>query len=171
VGTSRERGDAAVHHPFVRRRISGDLLLLALGRPSRPVSEDERRDFAVVLERLDEEKVERLFLPYVALQHLAELSAERGMVPRALREVQTAGEQLRITAPIRQLFSATGATLSNQYGPSETHVATAAVVRGAPKEWPLLPNIGGPIANARCYVLDRAGEPSPVGAATSTARG
>jgi amino acid adenylation domain-containing protein len=51
------------------------------------VSEDERRDFAAVLERLDGEGIERLFLPYVALQHLAEVAEERGIAPRALREV------------------------------------------------------------------------------------
>ncbi|MEW5928741.1 MAG: non-ribosomal peptide synthase/polyketide synthase [Gemmatimonadota bacterium] len=127
------------------------------------VSEDERRDLAAVLDRLDGDGVERLFLPYVALQHLAELAVERGTAPRRLREVQTAGEQLRVTEPIRRLFTATGATLSNQYGPSETHVATAHVLEGPPGAWPLLPGIGRPVDNARCYVLDRGLEPAPVG--------
>ncbi|HEX6042688.1 non-ribosomal peptide synthase/polyketide synthase, partial [Longimicrobium sp.] len=127
------------------------------------VDEDERRDFAAVLHRLEAESVERLFLPYVALQHLADVAQERGSVPGALREVQTAGEQLRVTPSIRRFFAATGATLSNQYGPSETHVATAQVLADGPDAWPLLPGIGGPVANARCYVLDAAGEPSPVG--------
>ncbi|HST60880.1 MAG TPA: amino acid adenylation domain-containing protein, partial [Longimicrobium sp.] len=127
------------------------------------VAEEERRDLGAVLRRLDEERIERLFLPYVALQHVAELAEEHGIVPRALREVQTAGEQLRVTEPIRRFFARTGATLSNQYGPSETHVATALTLAGAPDAWPLLPPIGGPVANARGYVLDGAGEPAPVG--------
>ncbi|HEX6908775.1 MAG TPA: amino acid adenylation domain-containing protein, partial [Longimicrobium sp.] len=127
------------------------------------VGEDERRDLGAVLQRLDAEGIERLFLPYVALQHLAELAEERGIAPRALREVQTAGEPLRVTPAIRRFFAATGATLANQYGPTETHVATAQVLDGAPDGWPLLPGIGGPVANARCYVLDAAGEPSPIG--------
>jgi amino acid adenylation domain-containing protein len=127
------------------------------------VGEDERRDLGAVLRRLDEERIERLFLPYVALQHVAELAEEHGIVPRALREVQTAGEQLRVTEPIRRFFVRTGATLSNQYGPSETHVATALTLAGEPDAWPLLPPIGGPVANARCYVLDGAGEPTPIG--------
>jgi natural product biosynthesis luciferase-like monooxygenase protein/amino acid adenylation domain-containing protein/FkbM family methyltransferase len=127
------------------------------------VDEDERRDFAAVLDRLEAEGVERLFLPYVALQHLADLAEERGTAPRALREVQTAGEQLRVTPSIRRLFERTGAALSNQYGPSETHVATALVLDGAPDRWPLLPGIGAPVANARGYVLDAAGAPTPVG--------
>jgi amino acid adenylation domain-containing protein len=127
------------------------------------VSEDERRDFAAVLDRLEGEGIERLFLPYVALQHLAEVAEERGIAPRRLREVRTAGEQLRVTAPIRRFFSATGAVLGNQYGPSETHVATAEVLEGDPAAWPLLPPIGAPVANTRCYVLDPHGEPAPAG--------
>ncbi|HEU0054920.1 MAG TPA: amino acid adenylation domain-containing protein, partial [Longimicrobium sp.] len=134
---------------------SGGALLL--------VTEDERRDFATVLRRLDEGGIERLFLPYVALQHLAEVSEELGIAPRALREVQTAGEQLRVTDAIRRFFAATGARLSNHYGPTETHVATALRLEGAPAEWPLLPSIGAPIANARTFVLERGGEPAPVG--------
>ncbi|HLL47992.1 MAG TPA: amino acid adenylation domain-containing protein, partial [Longimicrobiaceae bacterium] len=128
------------------------------------LDEDERRDLGAVLERLESAGVERLFLPYVALQHLAELGVERGVYPSALTEVQTAGEQLRVTEPIRRWLERTGAALSNQYGPSETHVATAQALEGAPGAWPLLPGIGRPIANARCYVLDARGEPAPIGA-------
>ncbi|HST57838.1 MAG TPA: condensation domain-containing protein, partial [Longimicrobium sp.] len=104
-----------------------------------------------------------IFLPYVALQALADVAAERGTVPARLREVQTAGEQLRVTEPIRRLFTVTGAALSNHYGPSETHVVTAHRLEGDPAAWPLLPVIGRPIANTRCYVLDGAGTPAPVG--------
>jgi amino acid adenylation domain-containing protein len=127
------------------------------------VSEDERRDFGHVLERLESQGIERIFLPYIALQHLAEVAAERGTVPSALREVQTAGEQLRVTEPIRRFFAATGAALSNHYGPSETHVVTALRLRGEPSAWPLLPAIGGPIANTQCYVVDARLRPLPIG--------
>jgi len=127
------------------------------------LDEDERRDPAAVLERLESGGVRRLFLPYVALQQLAETGVERGAYPPALREVQTAGEQLRVTEPIRRWFARTGAVLSNQYGPSETHVVTAHTLAGAPETWPVLPPIGRPVDNARCHVLDARGEPVPVG--------
>src|SRR6185436_1686222 len=43
----------------------------------------------------------------------------------SLREVVTAGEQLRITPEVRALFTRLpGCILRNQYGPSETHVVT-----------------------------------------------
>ncbi|HEX7240791.1 MAG TPA: condensation domain-containing protein, partial [Longimicrobiaceae bacterium] len=59
------------------------------------VDEERRRDPAALLELLDREGVERIFLPFVALQQLAEEAERRGARPRALREVVTAGEQLR----------------------------------------------------------------------------
>ncbi|HST59700.1 MAG TPA: amino acid adenylation domain-containing protein, partial [Longimicrobium sp.] len=127
------------------------------------VSEDERRDLAGVLDQLESQGIERIFLPYVALQALADVAAERGTVPARLREVQTAGEQLRVTEPLRRFFQATGAALSNQYGPSETHVVTAHRLEADPAAWPLLPGIGRPIANTQCYVLDAALRPAPVG--------
>ncbi len=47
----------------------------------------------------------------------------------------------------------------NEYGPTETtaHATLAAVERGS------LVTIGRPIANSRVYILDRAGQPVPVG--------
>jgi hypothetical protein len=108
--------------------------------------------------------VERLFMPFAALQQLAETAEERGVRPASLREVVTAGEQLRATDAVRGWFGALGIPLHNHYGPTETHVATAHVLEGDAAGWPLLAPIGRPIANARCYVLDAAGEPAPLGA-------
>ena len=94
------------------------------------LSETERRDARSLLRRIIDDRVERLFLPYIALQHLAEAAAAEKVPPRALREVVTAGEQLQITPAIRALFqSLPGCVLQNQYGPSETHVVTAWTLR------------------------------------------
>ncbi|ARU62662.1 hypothetical protein CBW65_18040 [Tumebacillus avium] len=111
------------------------------------------------------EKVERLFLPFIALQQLAEICAELKLYPRDLQEVITAGEQLQITKAIRSLFAELpDCTLSNQYGPTESHVVTAHTLQnGEAESWPLLPSIGRPIANAKIYVLDAAIQPVPVG--------
>jgi len=128
------------------------------------ISEAVRLDAAALLETLVREEVERLFLPFVALQQLAETAAERGLYPRALREVVTAGEQLQITAAIAELFARVpAARLWNQYGPSESHVATAYALAGPPRSWAALPPIGRPVANARIHLLDEAGRPVPPG--------
>ncbi len=127
------------------------------------VDEETRQDPAAVLRVLEEEGVERLFLPYVALQQLAEEAVARGSAPAALRDVVTAGEQLRSTESIRAWFGALEIPLHNQYGPSETHVVTSRTLAGDPAAWPLLPDIGGPVASARCYVLDARLRPLPPG--------
>ena len=127
------------------------------------IPDELRYDPAGLLETVEREGVERLFMPSVALQHLAEAAEARGLVPSRLREVVTAGEQLRVTEPLRRWLAAVGAPLHNQYGPSETHVATALALEGDPAGWPLLPAIGAPVANTRCYVLDGALRPAPVG--------
>jgi amino acid adenylation domain-containing protein len=127
------------------------------------IADELRYDPAGLLDTLERAGVERLFMPSVALQHLAETAEARGLVPSRLREVVTSGEQLRVTEPLRRWLGAVGAPLHNQYGPSETHVVTAMVLEGDPGGWPLLPAIGAPIANTGCYVLDGALRPSPVG--------
>ncbi|MET0396874.1 MAG: amino acid adenylation domain-containing protein, partial [Longimicrobiaceae bacterium] len=135
---------------------SGGTLLL--------VPEEVRADMPRLARFLAEEHVERIFLPFIALQHLAEAAEAEGIVPGSLREVVTAGEQLRVTEPIRRwLGRMPGCALVNQYGPSETHVVTALTLAGGAEGWPLLPGIGGPIANTQCYVLDGELRPAPVG--------
>jgi amino acid adenylation domain-containing protein len=130
------------------------------------VDEETRTDMAALARLLDRERVERIFLPFVALQHLAEAAEEQGIAPASLREIVTAGEQLRVTEPIRRwLARMPGCALVNQYGPSETHVVSALPLRGDPAEWPALPSIGAPIANTQLYVLDRHLGPAPLGVA------
>jgi amino acid adenylation domain-containing protein len=124
--------------------LSGGTLVIA--------PDDVRADSARLDAFLREQRIGRLFLPYVALRHLAEAAA--GGAPDSLREVITAGEQLRVTPGLATLFGVPGApTLENQYGPSESHVVTAFTLGGVPTGWPALPPIGRPIANACAYVL------------------
>jgi amino acid adenylation domain-containing protein len=128
------------------------------------IPEAVRLDPAALLETLVREQVERLFLPFVALQQLAESAVERQRFPPALREVVTAGEQLHAAAPIAELFTGLpAARLWNQYGPSECHVTTAFSLSGAAPDWPALPPIGRPVANARVHLLDPAFLPVPPG--------
>jgi len=124
-----------------------------------------RQDPVELLRYLKEEAVERLFLPFVALQQLAEAAQTRGVVPSSLRDVITAGEQLRISPQIRWLFDQMAeCRLHNQYGSTETHVATSYTLSSPSREWPALPPIGRPISNAQIYLLDRFLQPVPVGA-------
>jgi amino acid adenylation domain-containing protein len=128
------------------------------------ISEKVRREAGAFLPYLTAESVERLFVPFVGLQHLAE-AADCGVpVPTSLRETITAGEQLQVTQRIASLFSKLGrCTLQNQYGPTESHVVTAFTLTGSPTGWPSLPPIGRPIANTQIYLLDCYMQPVPIG--------
>ncbi|HEX3475167.1 MAG TPA: amino acid adenylation domain-containing protein, partial [Kofleriaceae bacterium] len=127
-------------------------------------SDDERRDPSELLRLCRDRRVERLFLPFVALHQLAEAAHGRDARDLALREVITAGEQLRITPAIAALFAQLpDCRLYNQYGPTETHLATELALTGPPATWDALPPIGRPIANVRIYVLDGELQPAPIG--------
>ena len=126
------------------------------------IDDDMRRDAIALLRHIESEKIERIFVPFVALQNLCEAATVVGFeAARSLRDVVTAGEQLKCSRQLRKFFQNANqgnCRLHNHYGPSETHVVTAYTLRGDPKEWPDLPPIGAPIANCECYILDSKGQ-------------
>ncbi|WP_392535134.1 non-ribosomal peptide synthase/polyketide synthase [Nostoc sp. C117] len=128
------------------------------------ITEELRRDTSALLGFLQQKAVERLFVPFVALQQLAEVAVGSELVNSHLREIVTAGEQLQITPAISQWLSKlTDCTLHNHYGPSESHLATSFTLTNSVETWPLLPPVGRPIANAQIYILDKYLQPVPVG--------
>jgi len=138
-----------VHHQeiFSTWASGGELVL---------VDDATRIDGRALLAFLVEQRIERLFLPFIALQHLAEAATQPSAeAPASLREVITAGEQLQSTPAVRQLFRRLPeARLFNHYGPSETHVATAYALASDPSTWDDLPPIGTAIDGARAFILD-----------------
>ena len=119
------------------------------------VDEATRLDLNALLLLIDEQRIERLFLPFVALQYLSEAAGRTGLFPAALREVMTAGEQLKITPQVAEFFaSLPGCVLFNQYGPTECHVVTQLALTGNPATWPALPGIGQPISNVQVWFVN-----------------
>ncbi len=117
----------------------------------------DRRDPARLRELLARERVQRLYLPYVALQMLAQADAEAnsrpGSHPLCLQDVVSAGEQLQVTPDIRALFGRLqGASLHNHYGPTETHVVTAFELEGDASAWPQIPPIGTALPHVRVWL-------------------
>ncbi|MEC9375344.1 MAG: amino acid adenylation domain-containing protein [Pseudomonadota bacterium] len=127
------------------------------------LTESQREDFNKLAKIIEQEKIQRIYLPFAALQPLVEIW-ETKPIPLALTDVIVAGEQLKVTDAVRNLFARLShAALHNQYGPSETHVVTALTLSGDAQEWPSLPSIGKPIANTSCYVLNQNLQPTPIG--------
>jgi amino acid adenylation domain-containing protein len=114
-----------------------------------------RRDTAALMNVLNTYAIERLFLTPLMLQAVADHAHATDVVPAALRDVIAAGEQLRISRKVVELFQRVpGCRLHNHYGPTETHVVTALTLDGEPAAWPALPSIGRSIANSTICLLD-----------------
>ncbi|MFB2121332.1 amino acid adenylation domain-containing protein [Parapedobacter sp. 2B3] len=130
------------------------------------VDDDLRLNPLALLEFIQEESINRLFLPFVALQMLADTANFSSIFPVCIHEVMTAGEQLKITPQIRRFFTEIpSAALFNQYGPTEAHVVSALTLAGDARQWPELPSIGVPIANTNLFVVNEQFEPLPNGQA------
>jgi amino acid adenylation domain-containing protein len=114
-----------------------------------------KQDFRALLTYIDQQRVERLFLPYIALLQLLQWANRLDFYPEALRQWITAGEQLVISDEVKKAFRAMPqAQLINQYGPSESHVVTQCVLPAAVDAWPAIPSIGKPISAARLLILN-----------------
>ncbi len=128
------------------------------------ISEELQRDVYSLWQFISTEAIERLFVPSVMLQQLAQVAGQVETWPTSLRQVITAGEQLQITPQISKLFyRLENCTLENQYGPTESHVATSFPLSGPVNTWSNLPPIGRPIANTQVYLFDKQLQPVPIG--------
>jgi amino acid adenylation domain-containing protein len=127
------------------------------------IDDEDRRDARRLAAAIEQHRVTDVFLTFHALHAMAALPAG---LPRltSIRNVVTSGDRLACDPTLRDCFDALpDARLHNQYGPTETHVVTGYRLASISSNWPALPPIGRPIANARVYVLDARLEPVPIG--------
>ncbi|HEX8905758.1 MAG TPA: amino acid adenylation domain-containing protein, partial [Longimicrobiaceae bacterium] len=82
----------------------------------------------------------------------------------SLRRIVLGGESLPVGMLAELRARLPGARLYHEYGPTEATVTSTVRTCGAEGEAPGA-SIGGPISNARVYLLDARGEPVPVGVA------
>jgi acyl-coenzyme A synthetase/AMP-(fatty) acid ligase/acyl carrier protein len=130
------------------------------------IDENLRTNPAELAKLIEDRQIQRLYLPYVALSSLAEQLRISKRSLHTLREVIIAGEALRITSAISQMFqNAPGCILQNQYGPSESHVVTSFTLEQDVNSWSVLPPIGCPIPGVAIYILDEHYNLMPIGIA------
>ncbi|MFD0793015.1 amino acid adenylation domain-containing protein [Mucilaginibacter litoreus] len=139
--------DASVMEIFCTLCTGGTLVL---------VEDEIRIDPLRLLKYIDKQQINRLIITFVALQYLTEAADAEQYFPQSLKDVISAGEQLKITPQIARFFKAlTGCIFYNMYGPTEASVcSTALKLTGSPDVWPLLPDIGKPIANVDIVILN-----------------
>ncbi|WP_037649262.1 AMP-binding protein, partial [Streptomyces hygroscopicus] len=105
-----------------------------------------------------------LFAPHLVIEAVCQAANETHLHLPHLQHLIQAGEALTLTEPLREFFlHHPTAQLHNNYGPTETHVATAHTLP-TPHTWhETTAPIGHPIHTTSAYVLDRHLQPVPVG--------
>ncbi|MER5648740.1 amino acid adenylation domain-containing protein [Streptosporangium sp. NPDC002524] len=127
-------------------------------------TEDERLDPQFLWELIARERVNRLFVPFAMLRSLALFADDVTPGTHPLREIYSTGEQMQCDGRLRALFARLpGCRLANQWGTTETHVATCGWLPEDVTVWPRLPSIGTPIDGTRIHVCDEDGRPLPPG--------
>jgi amino acid adenylation domain-containing protein len=113
---------------------------------------EDARDPGALLEWWAAQELDVSFLP----TPMAEFAFTRGITNPHLRTLLVGGDRLRHFPAEPTTFA-----LVNNYGPTETTVVATSgeVVAGGTL------HIGRPIANTRVYIVDRSGNPAPVGVA------
>ncbi|MDT0616050.1 AMP-binding protein [Streptomyces lancefieldiae] len=116
--------------------------------------ESLRRDAIALLDWLADNRIERLFLPYVALNMLTAAAAAAESLDRlVLQEVNLGGEQLVCTPVVRDFFRRLpGCRLNVHYGQSESAMVTAHTLTGPSEDWPTLSPIGRPLPGCEAVV-------------------
>jgi amino acid adenylation domain-containing protein len=136
---------------------------LAAGGTLVVASQSIRLDVSALGTYVEEHKVERLHLPGVVLQKLAEEFSSHPKPLSGVREIMAGGEQLQITSPVAELFrQLKGCRLYNHYGPTESLVVTSFALPDNLESWPALPPLGRPVFNTELYVLDSYLQPVPI---------
>lgn len=137
---------------------------LSVGGTLVLIDEMTRLDTTKLIDILNDNKVTRLFLPFVALNQLCETALSLNKKLETLVDITTAGEQLRVTESIREFFrSHSKIKLHNHYGPSESHVVSSLTLSEDVSSWENLPSIGYPIDNVELFILDeKMNEVSPL---------
>ncbi|MBP2330542.1 amino acid adenylation domain-containing protein [Kibdelosporangium banguiense] len=127
-------------------------------------TEDERLDPQLLWDLIERERINRIFVPFVMIQSLALFADAVTLARHPLREILTSGEQVQCTGPIRAMFARMpGCRLINQWGTTETHVATWYRLPADVSSWVDLPPIGTPIRGTQVRVCDEDGRPVPDG--------
>jgi len=125
------------------------------------LDEKVRRDPRRLANLIVAEGIDAAVLPGAYLRYLVKEFKKRPASDLCLRRVTVTGEKFQFDDEIKEFVRDRGLRLYDQYGPSETHVATSKTL--ADGTHVADGTLGRPIHNATIYILDSNGEPCPVG--------
>jgi amino acid adenylation domain-containing protein len=123
------------------------------------VNKEIKQNIPGLFEWVDKNSIRTLFLPTSFLKFVLSNEAYLQRIPRGVRHIVTAGEQLVVPPVFKEYIISQKIQLHNHYGPSETHVVTTLTFDpGSDGDIPELPPIGRPIANTGIYIVDKEGQ-------------
>ena len=126
------------------------------------IDEKQRLDPHALMEFIQANRVQRVFLPFVMIDAIVGVAKPTG--GSSLLDIVSAGESLKLTEPLRDFLQAhPQCRLHNHYGPTETHVVTETMVSLADFD-AVEASIGRPIPNCACVILDQNAKRVPRGA-------
>ncbi|MDQ1355258.1 MAG: hypothetical protein QG657_5568 [Acidobacteriota bacterium] len=147
--------DASFHEIFSVFLSGGQLYL---------VNKEIRTNIPELFRLIEMNVITTVFLPISFLRVIFKEEEYIKRLPRSIRHIQTAGDQVVISNNFRKYLRERKVYLHNHYGPSETHVVTTLTIypEGDITE---LPSIGKPVINTGIYIVDKWGHFLPQGVA------
>ncbi|NIM18093.1 MAG: AMP-binding protein, partial [Candidatus Aminicenantes bacterium] len=123
---------------------------------------DLKGDVFGLLDFIRRNKIGIVFWPPAFLKLIFSEPGYAEMFPGSVRHIIAAGEQLFVPPLLKKHLTENRVYLTNNYGPSETHVVTTLTLEPA-GEIPARPSIGKPITNTAIYILDEEKNLQPIG--------
>ncbi|MEX0444768.1 amino acid adenylation domain-containing protein [Xenorhabdus sp. SGI246] len=157
-------GDCTLHYMSLSFDVSVQEIFgtLCTGGKLYIADEEERKDLHHLQNVIALNGIHRAYFPYVALQHLAQLTVMNKAQLPTLKEVYSTGEQLVLTSDIKHMFNA-DRRLINLYGPSESHVCSAYIMPTDVSLWGDSASIGYPLPGFTLLALDEHKRMVPAG--------
>jgi len=122
---------------------------LCAGKTLVLIEADKRKDPERLLNLIVAEQIERIFLPVVFLNSLAQEAIDQQVFPLSLKEINCGGDSMKLNSTIIDFFSQLpDVCLNNMYGPTEASImVTNHSLKGDPRLWPQLPSLGPVLDN------------------------
>ncbi len=128
------------------------------------IDDEIKTDIEILFSIVEQNKIESIFLPSAFIKTIFNDKYYCQKMPKCIRHIIAAGEQLIIPKPLKEALKNNGIFLHNHYGPSETHVVATLTINPK-KNIPDIPSIGKSISNTSILILNETKKIQPNGVA------
>ncbi len=128
------------------------------------ITESIRKNILSLIDFIISQRINILFCPPAILNMIfntKELTDK--FYASSLKHIIAAGDKLVVNDNLRRILKDREVLLHNHYGPTESHVTTAYIIKPEDADKWLYPPIGRAVSNHKLYVLDKKMRPQPVG--------